>query len=75
MSRVSSVYIVWVQALVFGAGDLVSAETDNEEGMRFLLVAGRPIGEPIVQHGYAAAVPEKVSDTLILIVLSQAYKL
>eukprot|EP01024_Parvocaulis_polyphysoides_P007125 TRINITY_DN12145_c0_g1_i1.p2 TRINITY_DN12145_c0_g1~~TRINITY_DN12145_c0_g1_i1.p2 ORF type:complete len:199 (-),score=28.79 TRINITY_DN12145_c0_g1_i1:30-581(-) len=38
-------------AYVFGTGDHVSAETDKNEGLRFLLVAGQPIGEPIVQHG------------------------
>ena len=38
-----------VQALVLGKGDYVTATTDNEGGMRFLLIAGRPIGEPIVQ--------------------------
>ena len=38
-----------VQALVLGKGDHVTATTDNEGGMRFLLIAGRPIGEPIVQ--------------------------
>ena len=29
----------------------MSAASDNAIGMRFLLVAGQPIGEPIVQHG------------------------
>ena len=29
----------------------VQAHTDSAKGMRFLLVAGAPIGEPIVQHG------------------------
>jgi redox-sensitive bicupin YhaK (pirin superfamily) len=38
-----------VQALVLGKGDYVTATTDNEGGMRLLLIAGRPIGEPIVQ--------------------------
>jgi hypothetical protein len=37
------------QALVLGPGDSVVASSDS--GMRFLLAAGRPIGEPIVQHG------------------------
>ncbi|CAD7702116.1 unnamed protein product [Ostreobium quekettii] len=39
------------QALVFGPGDHVQAAADAGESMRFLLVAGRPINEPIVQHG------------------------
>ena len=30
---------------------LVEAAADAGESMRFLLVAGRPINEPIVQHG------------------------
>lgn len=37
------------QAVVLGEGDHLTAATD--EGLRFLLVAGKPIGEPIVQHG------------------------
>jgi hypothetical protein len=36
--------------VVFGAGQCVEA-TAGEEGARFILVAGRPLGEPIVQHG------------------------
>jgi redox-sensitive bicupin YhaK (pirin superfamily) len=39
------------QNLVLGAGDLVTATTTDPAGLRFLLVAGKPIGEPIVQHG------------------------
>mmetsp|Transcript_21360 Transcript_21360/g.46698 ORF Transcript_21360/g.46698 Transcript_21360/m.46698 type:complete len:293 (-) Transcript_21360:786-1664(-) len=39
------------QALVLGEGDHLVASTDSEEGLRFLLIAGRPIKEPIVQHG------------------------
>ena len=39
------------QALVLGPGDSVAATSEEPSGMRFLLVAGRPIGEPIVQHG------------------------
>ena len=38
-------------ALVFGPGDRVTATTTDEEGLRFLLVAGQPIGEPVVQYG------------------------
>ena len=29
----------------------MTATTESEEGMRFLLVAGKPINEPIVQYG------------------------
>jgi redox-sensitive bicupin YhaK (pirin superfamily) len=35
---------------VLGAGDTVSL-TAGEQGARFILVAGRPLGEPIVQYG------------------------
>lgn len=38
------------QNLVLGAGDLITAQA-GPEGLRFLLVAGRPINEPIVQRG------------------------
>jgi len=34
---------------VLGEGDRIAVE--SESGARLLLVAGRPIGEPIVQHG------------------------
>lgn len=37
------------QALVLGPGDYFEASTEDAAGMRFLLIAGRPIGEPIVQ--------------------------
>ncbi|KAK9826662.1 hypothetical protein WJX74_008539 [Apatococcus lobatus] len=39
------------QTHVFGEGDHVEATSEAEDGMRFLLLAGRPIGEPIVQYG------------------------
>ena len=38
------------QALVLGPGDHVAASA-GAQGLRFLLAAGRPIGEPVVQHG------------------------
>lgn len=38
------------QAMVLGSGDHVTAST-TDASFRFLLVAGKPIGEPIVQHG------------------------
>ena len=34
----------------FGNGDAVKVET-RDEGVRFLLVAGRPIEEPVAWHG------------------------
>ncbi|KAG2447312.1 hypothetical protein HYH02_007642 [Chlamydomonas schloesseri] len=40
------------QTLVLGPGDhLVAAAGGGAAGLKFLLVAGKPIGEPIVQHG------------------------
>lgn len=39
------------QALVFGQGDRIEAKAGQGDDMRFLVIAGRPIGEPIVQHG------------------------
>ena len=36
---------------MFGPGDHVTATTNDEQGLRFLLVAGQPIGEPVVQYG------------------------
>lgn len=40
-----------VQALVLGSGSYVTATTENEGGMRLLVIAGKPINEPIVQYG------------------------
>lgn len=37
-------------AMVMGPGDSVEAVA-GDGGMKFLLIAGRPINEPIVQHG------------------------
>ena len=43
--------LMFLQALVLGRGSCVSATTESKGGMRFLLIAGKPIGEPIVQYG------------------------
>ncbi|CAN8280042.1 unnamed protein product [Cochlearia groenlandica] len=38
--------------VVFGTGDEVSVQnTSSHRPLRFLLIAGEPIGEPVVQHG------------------------
>ncbi|XP_010456832.1 PREDICTED: putative pirin-like protein At3g59260 [Camelina sativa] len=38
--------------VVFGRGDYVSVKnTSSSRPLRFLLIAGEPIGEPVVQHG------------------------
>ena len=36
--------------VVFGAGDEISVQA-GDEGVRFLLVSGRPLREPIAWHG------------------------
>ena len=36
--------------IVFGAGDEISVQA-GDEGVRFLLVSGRPLREPIAWHG------------------------
>ena len=36
--------------VVFGAGDEVAVQA-GDEGVRFLLVSGRPLREPIAWHG------------------------
>jgi hypothetical protein len=38
-------------ALVLGPGGHITASASGGAGLRFLLLAGQPIGEPIVQHG------------------------
>lgn len=36
---------------MLGAGDHITASTSDPKGLGFLLVAGQPINELIVQHG------------------------
>ncbi len=36
--------------VVFGSGDEISVQA-GDEGVRFLLVSGRPLREPIAWHG------------------------
>jgi redox-sensitive bicupin YhaK (pirin superfamily) len=36
--------------VLYGDGDQVSV-TPDKDGIRFLLVSGRPIGEPVVWYG------------------------
>jgi len=36
--------------IVFGAGDEISVQA-GDEGVRFLLISGRPLREPIAWHG------------------------
>ncbi|AAZ97065.1 conserved hypothetical protein [Thiobacillus denitrificans ATCC 25259] len=49
-ARVGSEALATHALAVLGAGDAVEIEAGGE-GVRFILVAGRPIGEPVVQHG------------------------
>ncbi|PNH12230.1 Pirin-1 [Tetrabaena socialis] len=40
------------QTMVLGPGDhVVATRGSGPSGLKFLLIAGKPIGEPIVQHG------------------------
>ncbi|MHC5036285.1 MAG: pirin family protein [Planctomycetota bacterium] len=50
--------------LVFGEGDGLEAWA-GDRGVRFLLVSGRPIGEPIVRHGpFVMNTPEEIYQAL-----------
>jgi quercetin 2,3-dioxygenase len=49
-ARVQDVSLPAHQLAVLGAGDTL-ALTAGDAGARFILVAGRPIGEPVVQYG------------------------
>jgi hypothetical protein len=55
------------QNLVLGKGDHVIASTTDPAGLRFLLVAGKPIGEPIVQHGPFVMNTQGAAPSLFLI--------
>jgi len=37
--------------VVFGDGDSVEMENKSNDQTRFLLIAGEPLNEPVVQHG------------------------
>ncbi len=39
------------QAIVFAQGDHVAVVASATHALRFLLIAGQPIGESVVQHG------------------------
>lgn len=40
-----------MQAVVLGPGDHMTAKAASDSPMKFLLIAGRPINEPVVQYG------------------------
>jgi hypothetical protein len=49
---------------VLGEGDAVLARA-GDEGMRFLLVAGRPLGEPIARYGpFVMNTPAEIQQAL-----------
>ena len=57
---------------MLGPGDHVAADA-GAEGLRFLLAAGRPIGEPVVQHGPRnTQVPTSLSSAAMVVMLSGA---
>lgn len=40
-----------VHLVVFGPGDAISVQASADQGVRFMLMAGAPFGEPIVPYG------------------------
>lgn len=56
--------------MVLGPGDTLAAEADStDEGLRFLLIAGRPMNEPIVQHGPFVMNTQQVSGARCVVCL------
>jgi len=56
--------VVAPQLIVFSDGDVVTAQT-GESAMRFLLVSGAPIGEPIARYGpFVMNTWEEIQETL-----------
>lgn len=37
--------------LVLGEGDFVEVENSGNEQLHFVLIAGQPLNEPVIQHG------------------------
>jgi redox-sensitive bicupin YhaK (pirin superfamily) len=53
------------QLVVFGDGDMVTVTT-GEQPVRFLLVSGKPLGEPIVRHGpFVMNTKREIEETLM----------
>nr|XP_002131723.4 pirin-like [Ciona intestinalis] len=51
--------------VVFGDGDSIQLENRSNELTRFLLIAGEPVNEPVVQHGpFVMNTQEEVQRTL-----------
>jgi redox-sensitive bicupin YhaK (pirin superfamily) len=50
--------------VVLGDGDVVRARTGERPG-RFLLLSGRPLGEPVARYGpFVMNTPEEIRETL-----------
>jgi quercetin 2,3-dioxygenase len=50
--------------VIFGNGDLIRAEAGSS-GMKFLLVSGKPLGEPIARYGpFVMNTPEEINQAL-----------
>ncbi|MEW5939621.1 MAG: pirin family protein, partial [Chloroflexota bacterium] len=53
-----------VKMVVFGDGDEI--EVESESGVRFMLIAGKPFGEPIVPYGpFVMNTVEEIQQTLM----------
>ncbi len=52
------------QLVIFGDGDLIEVQT-GDEGVRFLLIAGKPLHEPIARYGpFVMNTQEEIMQTL-----------
>jgi len=51
--------------VIFGDGDSVSVRA-GKDGVRFLLVSGKPLGEPVVRHGpFVMNTQEEIRQTIL----------
>ena len=54
-----------VNLVVFGEGDQIQVKTTSDSGVRFMLMAGAPIKEPIVPYGpFVMNTPEEIQQAL-----------
>ena len=55
-----------VRMVVFGEGDLIRARAAGDAPARFMLIAGAPIGEPIVPYGpFVMNTEDEIRQTLV----------
>lgn len=55
-----------VRMVVFGEGDLIRARAAGDAAARFMLIAGAPIGEPIVPYGpFVMNTEDEIRQTLV----------